>query len=86
MCMVTKIYHDSDADLNILKGKKIAVIGYGNQGRAQALCLHDSGLNVTVGARKGGESWDLVQADGLKVADIAGSGQGSGRGHDPAAR
>jgi ketol-acid reductoisomerase len=68
--MVTKIYHDSDADLNILKGRKIAVIGYGNQGRAQALCLHDSGLNVTVGARKGGDSWDMAQADGLKVAGI----------------
>jgi ketol-acid reductoisomerase len=68
--MVTKIYPETDAALNVLKGKKIAVIGYGNQGRAQALCIHDSGMNVTVGARKGGESWDMAQADGLKVADI----------------
>jgi ketol-acid reductoisomerase len=75
--MVTKIYHDSDADLGVLKGKKIAVIGYGNQGRAQALCLHDSGMQVTVGARKGGESWDLAQTEGLKVADIPTAVQGA---------
>ncbi|NLK25724.1 MAG: ketol-acid reductoisomerase [Euryarchaeota archaeon] len=68
--MVTTIYHDSDADLGVLKGKKIAVIGYGNQGRAQALCLHDSGLDVTVGVRKNGNSWNAVQTDGLKVAEI----------------
>jgi ketol-acid reductoisomerase len=75
--MATKIYHDNDADLGVLKGKKIAVIGYGNQGRAQAMCLHDSGLQVTVGARKGGESWDLAQTDGLKVADIPSAAQGA---------
>ena len=75
--MATKIYHDSDADLGVLKGKKIAVIGYGNQGRAQALCLHDSGLDVVIGARKGGESWDLAQNDGLKVADIPAAVKGA---------
>ncbi|MDR2866557.1 MAG: ketol-acid reductoisomerase [Methanomassiliicoccaceae archaeon] len=64
------IYHDSDADLNVLKGKKIAVLGYGAQGRAQALCLHDSGLNVTVGVRKNGASWSKAKEDGLKVAEI----------------
>ena len=64
------IYHDSDADLGLLKGKKIAVLGYGAQGRAQALCLHDSGLDVTVGARKTGASWNKVKEDGLKVAEI----------------
>ena len=64
------IYHDSDADLNVLKGKKIAVLGYGAQGRAQALCLHDSGLDVTVGVRKNGASWNKVKEDGLKVAEI----------------
>ena len=46
-----KIYHDADVDLNVLKGKKVAVLGYGSQGRAQAQCFHDSGLDVTVGAR-----------------------------------
>ena len=68
--MVTKIYHDSDADLSVLAGKKIAVIGYGNQGRAQAMCLHDSGLDVTVGLRKSGKSWKIAQDDGLKVAEV----------------
>ena len=68
--MVTKIYHDSDADLSVLPGKKIAVIGYGNQGRAQAMCLHDSGLDVTVGLRKSGKSWKIAQDDGLKVAEV----------------
>ena len=65
-----KIYHDADVDLGILKGKKIAVLGYGAQGRAQALCFHDSGLDVTVGARKNGKSWNRVKEDGLKVAEI----------------
>ncbi|MDD4185439.1 MAG: ketol-acid reductoisomerase [Candidatus Methanomethylophilaceae archaeon] len=65
-----KIYHDADVDLGILKGKKIAVLGYGAQGRAQALCFHDSGLDVTVGARKDGKSWNRVKEDGLKVAEI----------------
>ncbi len=75
--MATTIYHDSDADLGALKGKKIAVIGYGNQGRAQALCLHDSGLDVVVGARKGGKSWNNVQKDGLKVAEIPDATKGA---------
>jgi ketol-acid reductoisomerase len=74
---MTKIYHDSDADLSVLRGKKIAVIGYGNQGRAQAMCLHDSGMDVVVGARKGGESWSTVQADGLKVAEIPNAVKGA---------
>ena len=65
-----KIYHDSDVDIDVLNGKKIAVLGYGAQGRAQALCFHDSGLDVTVGARKDGKSWNKVKEDGLKVAEI----------------
>jgi len=71
------IYHDSDADLNVLKGKKIAVLGYGAQGRAQALCLHDSGLNVTVGVRKNGPSWKKAKEDGLKVAEIPAAVKGA---------
>ena len=67
--MVSKIYHDSDADLGVLNGKKIAVIGYGNQGRAQAMCLHDSGMDVVVGLRKNGKSWKIAESDGLKVAE-----------------
>jgi len=65
-----KIYHDADVDMNVLKGKKIAVLGYGAQGRAQALCLHDSGLDVVVGVRKNGPSWNKAKEDGLKVAEI----------------
>lgn len=64
------IYHDSDVDINVLKNKKISVLGYGAQGRAQALCFHDSGLNVTVGVRKDGKSWKKAKEDGLKVAEI----------------
>ena len=66
-----QIYHDSDVDLGVLKGKKISVLGYGAQGRAQALCFHDSGLDVTVGLRKNGNSWKKAQEDGLKVAEFA---------------
>ena len=48
-----KKYYESDADLSVLKGKKIAVIGYGSQGRGQSLNLRDSGLDVIIGLRKG---------------------------------
>lgn len=65
------IYHDSDVDMNVLKGKKISVLGYGSQGRAQALCFHDSGLDITVGVRKDGKSWNTAKEDGLKVAEFA---------------
>jgi ketol-acid reductoisomerase len=68
---MAKIYHDSDADLGVLKGKKIAVIGFGSQGKAQSMCLHDSGLNVTVGVRKGGKSWKDAKKNGMKVDEIA---------------
>lgn len=67
--MVT-IYYDKDADLKFLKDKTIAIIGYGSQGMAQSQCLKDSGLNVVVGLRKGGESWNRAKKDGLKVAPI----------------
>lgn len=66
---MVKIYHDSDVDLDVLSNKKIAVIGYGSQGRAQALCLYDSGLDVVVGVRKG-PSWAKAQEDGLKAMEI----------------
>jgi len=65
-----KVYHDGDADLGVLKGKRIGVIGYGIQGSAQALCLRDSGLDVSVGLREGGESWRRAERDGLKVLSI----------------
>jgi ketol-acid reductoisomerase len=67
--MVT-IYYEKDADLKYLKNKTIAIIGYGSQGMAQSQSLKDSGLNVVVGLRKGGESWNQAKKDGLKVATI----------------
>ena len=59
------------ATIDALKGKRIAVIGYGSQGRAHALNLHDSGLDVVVGVRKDGPSWNKAKADGLTVAEPA---------------
>lgn len=59
------------ATIEALKNKRIAVIGYGSQGRAHALNMHDSGLDVVVGVRKDGPSWIKAQADGLKVVEPA---------------
>jgi ketol-acid reductoisomerase len=68
--MPPKMYYDSDASLETLETKRIAVVGYGSQGRAHALNLHDSGLDVTVGLRKDSPSWEAAQGDGLEVAGI----------------
>jgi len=65
-----KIYYDQDADLNLLKGKTIAIIGYGSQGHAQAQNLKDSGLNVIVGLRQDLPDWQKAEADGLKVVNV----------------
>jgi ketol-acid reductoisomerase len=65
-----KVYYEKDADLSLIKGKKVCIVGYGSQGHAHALNLHDSGVKVTVGVRKGGPSWDKVKKAGLKVAEI----------------
>src|SRR4030042_5408190 len=61
-----KIYYDKDANLKYLKGKKIVIIGYGSQGHAQAQNLRESGLNVIVSQRKGGENYQLALRDGFK--------------------
>jgi len=66
-----KVYYDKDADLSLVKGKNVAIIGYGSQGHAHALNLKDSGVRVTVGLRKGGASWSKAEKAGLKVADVA---------------
>lgn len=66
-----KVLTTKDATLDSLKGVPIAVIGYGAQGRAQALCFKDSGLDITVGVRQGGPSWKKAQEDGLRVATVA---------------
>jgi ketol-acid reductoisomerase len=65
-----KVYYDKDADLSLIKGKKVTILGYGSQGHAHSLNLHDSGMKVTVGLRKGGPSWDKAKKAGLKVAEV----------------
>ncbi|KUG14743.1 ketol-acid reductoisomerase [hydrocarbon metagenome] len=64
-----KKYYESDADLSVFDGKRIAVIGYGSQGRGQARNLKDSGLDVIIGLRQG-KSWSLATADGFKVYPV----------------
>jgi ketol-acid reductoisomerase len=72
-----KVYYDKDADLSLIKGKKVAIVGYGSQGHAHAQNLNDSGIRVTVGLRKGGASWDKVKKAGLKVAPVADAVKGA---------
>ncbi len=66
-----KIYYDKDADLSLVKGKQVAIIGYGSQGHAHAQNLTDSGVKVTIGLRTGGVSWKKAEAAGLKVKEVA---------------
>ncbi len=66
-----KVYYDKDADLSLIKGKQVAIVGYGSQGHAHAQNLNDSGVKVTVALRRGGASWSKAEAAGLKVAEIA---------------
>ena len=72
-----KVYYDKDADLSLIKGKQVAIIGYGSQGHAHAQNLNDSGVKVTVGLRKGGASWAKVEKAGLKVAAVADAVKGA---------
>jgi len=65
-----KVYYDKDADLSLIKGKKVTIVGYGSQGHAHALNLNESGVKVTVGLRKSGASWDKAKKAGLKVAEV----------------
>ncbi|WP_298234882.1 ketol-acid reductoisomerase [uncultured Azohydromonas sp.] len=65
------VYYDKDADLSLIKGKNVTIIGYGSQGHAHAQNLNDSGVRVTVGLRRGGASWTKAEKAGLKVAEIA---------------
>ena len=66
-----KRYYDADADLNLLQGKTVSVIGYGSQGRAHALNLQDSGVKVIVGLRKTSPRWKQAEDDGLEVQETA---------------
>jgi ketol-acid reductoisomerase len=65
-----KVYYDKDCDLSLIKGKTVAIIGYGSQGHAHAQNLNDSGVKVIVGLRPGGASWPKVEKAGLKVAAV----------------
>ena len=67
---MAQMYYDKDADLKVLKGKTIAVIGYGSQGHAQAMNLKDSGLKVIIGLRKGSSTRKKAEADGMKVMEV----------------
>ena len=67
--MAMGVYREEDANLNVLKGKKVAIIGFGSQGHAHALNLHDSGVDVVVGLREG-SSWKKAVNYGLKVKTV----------------
>jgi ketol-acid reductoisomerase len=69
--MAITVYYDKDADLNIIKSKTVAMIGFGSQGHAHAENLRDSGVNVVVGLRKGGSSWKKAEAKGFEVLTVA---------------
>jgi ketol-acid reductoisomerase len=72
-----KVYYDKDADLSLIKGKKVTIVGYGSQGHAHSLNLHESGVKVTVGLRKGGASWDKAKKAGLKVQEVGDAVKGA---------
>lgn len=72
---MVKCYYDADANLQLLAGKTIAVIGYGSQGHAQALNLKDSGLNVIVALRPGSRRWQQAEAAGFEVTTVAEAAQ-----------
>jgi len=65
-----KVYYDKDADLSLIKGKQVTIVGYGSQGHAHALNLKESGMNVMVGLRAGGPSWAKATAAGLTVKEV----------------
>ena len=69
--MAATIYYENDADLSHLKGKTIAILGYGSQGHAQAQNLRDSGCEVVIGQRPGSANYDLAVAHGFQPKSIA---------------
>ena len=69
---MAKVYYESDGDLGVLLGRKIAIIGYGSQGHAHALSLRDSGADVTVGLRPGSEGWKRAESHGDHARHAAG--------------
>ena len=81
-----KIYYDADADLALIRGRKVAILGYGSQGHAHALNLRDSGVDVRVGLPAASGSRAKAQADGLTVVDPAAAPRVGGRDHGARAR
>ncbi|WP_281950612.1 ketol-acid reductoisomerase [Nitrosophilus kaiyonis] len=69
--MALNIYYDKDCDLNIIKSKKVAIIGFGSQGHAHAENLRDSGVDVKIGLYRGGRSWKKAEAKGFDVLDVS---------------
>ena len=69
--MAAKVYYDDDADLSLLKGKTISILGYGSQGHAQAQNLRDSGCTVVIGQRPGSKNYDLAVSHGFKPVSLA---------------
>jgi len=72
-----QMYSETDVDSSCLEGKRIAILGYGSQGRAHALNLKDSGHDVVMGLRPGGDSWAKAEADGLSVQEPAAAAKGA---------
>ncbi|MBE7088268.1 MAG: ketol-acid reductoisomerase [Clostridiales bacterium] len=68
---MSKIYYQSDCDINALKNKTVAIIGYGSQGHAHALNLRESGVSVIIGLHEGGKSWPKAEAAGFEVYTVA---------------
>ena len=82
---MAKIYYESDANLDLIKGKTIGIIGFGSQGHAHALNLQDSGCNVMVGLYPGSKSWQQAQQAGIRVGTVEEVAARSGHHHDPGA-
>ncbi|HHY70317.1 MAG TPA: ketol-acid reductoisomerase [Thermoanaerobacterales bacterium] len=70
---MAKMYYDNDADLQLLEGKTVAIIGYGSQGHGHALNLKESGIDVVVGLYEGSKSWKIAEEAGLKVTTVSGA-------------
>jgi ketol-acid reductoisomerase len=72
-----RVYYDKDANLRLIKGKKVTILGYGSQGHAHALNLKESGVTVTVGLRKGGGSWNKAKKAGFDVKEMGAAVKGA---------
>ena len=68
--MALPIYYDKDCDINLIKSKKVAIIGFGSQGHAHAENLRDSGVEVKIGLYPGGRSWKKAEAKGFDVLEV----------------